>query len=113
MTPTRARPTDHDEPPTGPQRRTREQRRIAPTATLGHVRDTSPHAEPPLPNRRRRTGVYTALNALREALLEIATGDPEWVGSIAGQIDEAEGNIERLRQAAAVLVVIADQVVPF
>lgn len=57
--------------------------------------------------------VYTALNALREALLEIATGDPEWVGSIAGQIDEAEGNIERLRQAAAILVVIADQVIPF
>ena len=75
--------------------------------------DVATELAEPFAGDDRIEDVYNALNALREALLDIATADPEWVAFIVGPLDEAEGNIERLRQSAAILVVIADQVAPF
>lgn len=60
----------------------------------------------------RLEDVYKALNALREALLDVATSEPQYVALIAGPLDEAEGNLNRLRHFANELVLIGDAVSP-
>lgn len=79
---------------------------------LPDLRDVVAALAEPFAVDDRLEDIYKALNSVREALLDVATSEPQYVALIAGPLDEAEGNLNRLRHFANELVLIGDAVAP-
>ena len=83
------------------------------TTAPSNLADIVTSLSKPIDPDDRLEDLYTALNAVREALLDMTSVGTDYLGDIAGPLDVAESHIERLRICAALLVIEGDANAPF